>query len=885
MGSRLMADLLKRLKAALAHRYTIERLLGSGGMATVYLAHDLKHDRKVALKIMRPELSAILGGERFLREIRIAAKLNHPHILALYDSGEVDGHLYYVMPHVGGESLRSKIEREKQLPIDEAIVLTRQVASALDYAHEQGVIHRDIKPENILLHRGEAVVADFGIALAVTAAGGERLTETGLSLGTPEYMSPEQATGSGDVDARSDVYSLGAVLYEMVTGEPPLTGATVQALIAKLLTERPTQPRVVRDSIPEVMNWAIMKALAKVPADRYATAEQFTQALTSQEVVAPVGEQFGRLRGRRAAVYVALGLLVIVVAYLALKSGRSTRAGSEPVRASYAQLTAEPGIEWFPSLSPDGRWLVYSAGGSGNRDIYLKSVGGQNPINLTPDSPADDDQPAFSSDGEQIAFWSSRDGGGIFIMGRTGEAVRRVTRSGFRPTWSPDGQQLAYATENVVVNPQNTEGLSQLWVVDVNRDERRRLDVVDGVLPNWSPHGHRIAFMRRQDQTGAFQADVCTVRVAGGEPTAVTNDVATDWSPVWSPDGRYLYFSSDRAGSMSLWRVAIDEESGETLGPPEPIAASATSLAHMSVSGDGRSIAYSSILVTQNIQRQSIDPAIAMPIGQPRWVTTGSRRWSSPDPSPDGEQVVFYSLTQPEGHVYVAGNDGTGLRRVTGDTAIDRVPRWSPDGDWIAFSSTRGGQLDVWKIRPDGSDLTQLTMGGVAFSVWSPNGSRMAGSSVQEDLRTMFVFDPNESWDEQVPQALSPLDESFADFTVNSWSPDGERVAGEPSFSDEGIIVYTFRTGTYARLTDFGQWPVWFPDSRRLLFVSGGKQFYVVDIETREVRTVLSVARDVIGLPGLSRDGREMYYSRRVTESDIWLLTLAGTADDGETER
>jgi serine/threonine protein kinase/tetratricopeptide (TPR) repeat protein len=285
-----MTDALDRLKTALADRYTIERELGSGGMATVYLAHDVKHDRQVALKVMRPELSAILGGERFLREIRIAAKLNHPHILALYDSGSADGFLYYVMPHVEGESLRAKIEREKQLSIDEAVTLARQVASALDYAHQQGVIHRDIKPENILLHRGEAVVADFGIALAVTAAGGERLTETGLSLGTPEYMSPEQATGSGELDARTDVYSLGAVLYEMVTGEPPQTGATVQAVIAKLLSERPTQPRVVRDSVPEAMDRAIMKALAKVPADRFDSAAQFATTLTA-EVVKPEDEK------------------------------------------------------------------------------------------------------------------------------------------------------------------------------------------------------------------------------------------------------------------------------------------------------------------------------------------------------------------------------------------------------------------------------------------------------------------------------------------------------------------------------------------------------------------------------------------------------------------
>jgi serine/threonine-protein kinase len=282
-----VADLLERLKAALADRYTIERELGSGGMATVYLAHDLKHDRKVALKVMRSELSAILGGERFLREIRIAAKLNHPHILPLYDSGEADGSLYYVMPHVEGESLRVKLNREKQLSVDEAISIAEQVGAALDYAHEDGIVHRDIKPENILIHRGQALVADFGIALAVSAAGGTRLTDTGLSLGTPEYMSPEQATGERELDARSDLYSLGAVVYEMLVGEPPHTGNTVQAIIAKVVSVEPQPVSNVRHSVPSNVEVAVLCALAKTPADRFASGAEFANALANPEFALP----------------------------------------------------------------------------------------------------------------------------------------------------------------------------------------------------------------------------------------------------------------------------------------------------------------------------------------------------------------------------------------------------------------------------------------------------------------------------------------------------------------------------------------------------------------------------------------------------------------------
>src|SRR5713101_6779201 len=270
-----------RLTAALAGRYAIERQLGAGGMATVYLARDLKHDREIALKVLRPEIAAALGAERFLQEIHISAKLDHPHILTLIDSGTADEFLYYVLPFVRGESLRDKLNREKQLGIEEALAITKQVASALDYAHRQGVVHRDIKPENILIQEGEAVLADFGIAFALREAGGPRLTESGLSLGTPQYMSPEQAAGDRQLDARSDVYSLAAVLYEMLAGEPPHTGPTVQAVIAKLLTERPTRIRTVRDTVPEGIDTAVAKALAKVPADRFGGAAEFAAALAA----------------------------------------------------------------------------------------------------------------------------------------------------------------------------------------------------------------------------------------------------------------------------------------------------------------------------------------------------------------------------------------------------------------------------------------------------------------------------------------------------------------------------------------------------------------------------------------------------------------------------
>src|SRR5512140_711951 len=271
---------MEHLRAALADRYAIERELGQGGMATVYLAHDLKHDRKVAVKVLRPELAAVIGAERFLKEIKTTANLQHPHILGLIDSGEADGLLWYAMPFVEGESLRDRLQREKQLPIPDAVRIATEVAGALDYAHRHGVIHRDIKPENILLHDGRALVADFGIALAASTAG-TRMTETGMSLGTPQYMSPEQAMGEREITARSDVYALGCVLYEMLVGDPPFTGSTAQAIVAKVVTEKPHSLIAQRHTVPPNLEAAVLTALEKLPADRFATAADLAAALAN----------------------------------------------------------------------------------------------------------------------------------------------------------------------------------------------------------------------------------------------------------------------------------------------------------------------------------------------------------------------------------------------------------------------------------------------------------------------------------------------------------------------------------------------------------------------------------------------------------------------------
>ncbi len=332
-----MTDVMDRLRTALSDRYTIERELGRGGMATVYLAEDLKHRRQVAIKLLDPELARALGSERFLREVEVTAKLTHPHILALYDSGEADGFLFYVMPYIEGETLRDRMNREGQFPLDDALQITRDVAAALSYAHSHDVIHRDIKPENVLLSAGEAVVADFGISRAITEAGGENLTETGISIGTPAYMSPEQAAGGEKLDGRSDVYSLGCLLYEMLAGEPPYTGPTAQAIVAKKLSEAVPRVSVVRETVPRSVESALERALAKAPADRFPTAQAFSEALSTGAAAPRM-----QLRGWRRAV---AALAAVVVLALAARGLASILAGEQIDTLAVlplTNLTADP---------------------------------------------------------------------------------------------------------------------------------------------------------------------------------------------------------------------------------------------------------------------------------------------------------------------------------------------------------------------------------------------------------------------------------------------------------------------------------------------------------------------------------------------------------------
>jgi hypothetical protein len=536
--------------------YRIVGRLGQGGMGEVYAAEDTKLQRRVALKMLPPEMAADPERlQRFQREARAIAALNHPNVVTIYSVEEAGGIQFLTMELVEGKTLSDLIPTGG-LPLEELLQLAVPLVDAVAAAHQHGIVHRDLKPANVMLATdGRLKVLDFGLAklkpevsaTETTSLAAQSLTQPHVIVGTVAYMSPEQAEGR-PVDHRSDIFSLGVVLYEMACGRRPFGGDTAFSLISSIIKDTPARLLDVKRSVPPSLDRIVTKALAKDPAERYQSAldlrndlQEVEQQTAAGRVVRGIVRAVARSRWTRRLALGAALVAIIGGAAWYLVAGRDAadpRTSAAAPRFRTDRLTTNLGVEQYPSLLPDGKWVLYSGQETGNRDIYLLSTSGQNPINLTADSPAEDDEPAASRDGERIAFRSSRDGGGIFVMGRTGEGVRRVTPVGvsaaFNPTWSPDGTEIAYTTENVQLSPLNGEGRSQLWIVNVTTGARRKLAVDDAVQPSWSPHGDRIVYWDRQWAAGSGGrarigvTDLRTIPAAGGEPVALTQDASAE---------------------------------------------------------------------------------------------------------------------------------------------------------------------------------------------------------------------------------------------------------------------------------------------------------------------------------------------------------------------
>ena len=771
---------MERLSAALADHYRIERELGQGGMATVYLVEDVRHHRKVALKLLHPELSAVLGSERFLKEIELTASLQHPHILPLFDSGSADGQLFYVMPFVDGETLRTRLERERQLPVADAVRLATEVADALSYAHGRGVVHRDIKPENVLLQGGHALVADFGIALAVQQAGGQRMTQTGLSLGTPQYMSPEQAMGEKAIDARTDIYALGAVTYEMLTGEPPFSGPTVQSIVAKVLTERPTAPTAVRDTIPAGVEHAVLTALAKLPADRFATAAAFATALTTDRAAvarsqpalhAPSKRRDGWLRVAVAGnVLLAAGLAALglrptpatptsrqqVVLWRhavpgALTPGATfvgTQAAIAPDGSSivYTDSSADgwmlmrkrreasvaerlPGTQGgvSPFFSPDGKWIGFVT-----IDAKLKKlpVAGGSPITVAQGVATDYKLGAWLDDGSIVY---------------TSEAVLRVpSGSGGKP------RALRLPTELLATVPAiwplpGSRGLlftacrgncafsSDAYVYDFAADSARVL--IPQAMGIWySPTGH-VLYTARDGGLLAAAFDLKTLSL-GSEAIPVVDGVMPGGFTL-SPNGTVLYTLDPSATTPSqlMW---VDRQ-----GRAEPFDSTWRGrFDYPALSPDGRSLAVSQ-------RDRAIDLWIRRADGSRQKVSApGLAAWR-PAWMADGRSLTFVSIGDMEKDVndvtvyrvgVEAGASPTLLLRHTWGIYETEV---SADSQWLVYRSDEpGGSGNVYARRLHGDTTTLTLAAGPAAEMQvalSPNGKWVSYTGDEHGVRTVVV--------------------------------------------------------------------------------------------------------------------------------------------------
>ena len=807
----------ERLTSALADRYRIDRELGKGGMATVYLAEDLRHGRKVAVKVLLPELAAVLGAERFLSEIHVTAGLQHPHILPLFESGQADGQLFYVMPYVEGESLRARLDRERQLPIDDAIRITHEVASALGYAHRHSVIHRDIKPENILLHDGHAVVADFGIALAVTSAGGGRLTQTGLSLGTPQYMSPEQATGEREIDARSDLYSLAAVTYEMLAGETPHTGNTMQAVIARMLTERPRNVRTLRPSVSDEVASALDTALERIPADRWHSIEEFERALdgkvisttkpgTTRHVMTrkPVAMDW---RGRmKDPVTVGLAAAAIVASSVAAISFARRPANVEPLTARFVvtlppKMAISPATQNTFAISPDGRTLVFRARGSSPAEgLFLRRI---DETRLTP----------LPGTAEALNVW-----------------------------FSPDGRWIGFAAN---------QGIKKLLV---STGEIVNVSPVTGIYggASWAPNGEIVVSMRNGrlfavPENGGSDRKVCG---KSGDP------IIAQISPLVLGDGDHVLFGGATNSSLTSSRLGIASlRTGECrLFDNVPAVHPIGVMNGLVIFADFAGV----IMAAPFNERSNKVEGTAVPLVSEVDVnqTTGAAQASM---SRTGSLVYVTASAQTE----LVKADATGQeQRILSESRIFAYPRYSPDGRRIAIAVAAIAQRDIWIIDVAAETMSPLTTGGFINDrpEWTPDGKRIAYRTAR-GTRSSIWWRAADMTDDESPLVASDKD----DFYEAVFSPDGKSVIYQEDTAGANVMAQALSGNrapvtlvgspsieNMARVSNDGKWLVYVSD------VSGSEQVFVQPYPGPGPRIQISARGG--SEPVWARKGDKIYY-------------------------
>ena len=862
---------LSRVARALAGRYVVERELGAGGMATVYLAEDPKHHRKVAIKVLKSELAAAIGSDRFLREIEITANLRHPHILPLYDSGEADGLLYYVMPRVEGESLAARLDREKQLPLQDALQITREVADALSYAHSHGVIHRDIKPENILLESGHAVVADFGIARAITAAGGEKLTETGITVGTPLYMSPEQASGSAELDGRSDEYSLGCVLYQMLAGQPPFTGPTVESVVHQHLAAEARPITQLRGAVPPAVADALARTLAKAPADRFTPVGRLIEALEQAERLAPTAPQ----PRRRGAVAAAIGIVLLMGGGFVL-----TRRGPHLVTLGRrAQVTLDPGLELDPALSPDGKFVAYSAS---NGDLVVRQAENGVPLRVVRGGDPTGRWPAWAPDGQRLVYISPR---GIEVVPALGGVPRLLvagTELARGVSVSPDGRSLVYTSHD------------SLYVRTIEEGTPRLLTVGREVYSfTWSPDGRWIAYVsgniqyvKSIDLGNVALSSIWVVPAAGGRAVPVTDSRALNVSPAWAGP-RSLLFLSSRDGGRDVYQVELSA-SGAARGVPIRLTTGLNALG-IAVSLDGSRLAYSAFTETSNIWSIPIPATGAVSIARATPVTLGNQTIENIGVSADGKWIAFSSDRAGVGQVYrmPLGELNAEPQQLTTDTAGSYWAAWSPDGREIAVHRFQGERRIALVIPAEGGAPVQVSRGrdDERTPEWSADGRHLLTLVNWGTHPTLRLYTRNADGSWSAPRTFPiVIGSDTISSGLSAWSPDGRWLAC--GCGSGGLVIAPANGGPARRLpspfsTVGWAFPQWSADSRTLyhLMEDADRVVAVVAVPVSGGTPRIVVRFDDPTRPwhrfGFKVWGGRIFLTLGDQQSDIWVAEMS----------
>ncbi|HEX8247511.1 MAG TPA: protein kinase [Pyrinomonadaceae bacterium] len=876
--------------------YKIEKPIGAGGMGEVYLAHDEKLNRKVALKILPAEFVADAERiKRFEREARMISALNHPYIVTIYDVGTADGVNFIATEYVEGETVRELINRGAQLK--QTLTVISQTCEALAAAHKAGIVHRDIKPENIMIRSdGFVKVLDFGLAKLTEHTEFQQslisYTMQGVIIGTPAYMSPAQVSDY-KVDHRTDLWSVGVVLFEMLTGENPFKAESRQATFQKILSEESPLVSELNGKLPVELDAILSKALEKDPDVSYQSAsdlradlKRVRREIDSSPSLRSASEPRANIDKKRRLNYLtfAAGMLALILLgfgtwfFLTRSNQEKSVEAVEWAQAKHVQLTDSYETESYPSLSPDGKDFIYTSQNGGDNDIFRQRVGGKNQANLTPDSPANDYMSAFSPDGKLIAFRSERKPSGIYLMEETGENVRRLSDTGYHPSWSPDGKQIVVSDKAADVATSHSIPNSSLWIIDVETGNKSRLDTKgDAVQPSWSPNGKRIAFWFVEE---GKLGDIATVSAAGGEPVRVTKDEIMDWNPVWSPDGKYVYFGSDRSGHMNIWRVAVDEETGAVSGEPEAVPTPSTYIRHLAFSRDGKTLAYIRYETQSNLQTIGFDPEQLKTVGETNMITRGNRQVSTPALSPNGEDYVLRYPSKIHEDIAIFSREGTNLRYLTSDSFRDRTPRWSPDGKHIAFASDRSGKYQIWMINADGSNLRQITFSekaGAVGPIFSPDGWRMAFSEIDGKNQSPFIIDLRKTWQEQTIAPLPPLPNYKGSYSPRDWSADGNKLLFslfEAENGENGISVFNFKTSTYEKMLDSGSYPIWLKDNRHFIFEKQNTIF-ALDTETKKTTEIYKPSSYTLQHANVSPDNRLIYFRYLQVDANVWLLNAS----------